>query len=98
MFVTRLRRVLWRDFDSISANVIEKLDPKTLTGNAINNTPQNIHNMEKNLPAEVVGYISPYPTVVTVTQAQYKAAGIETKGEGADSPGVNPGLRNAPSG
>ena len=48
-------------------------------GNAITSTPQIAHIEPTHLPKNVVGEISPYPTVVIVMMAHQKVSGILPK-------------------
>lgn len=58
---------------------MEKLETITGTGSAIVKTPARAHNAPTNIPAYVLGAISPYPTVVIVTIAHHKPSGILLK-------------------
>jgi hypothetical protein len=47
------------------------------TGKAIHNTPQMAQKNPTTLPKGLIGYVSPYPTVVIVTIAHQNELGIE---------------------
>ena len=48
-----------------------------LEGTATNPRPIKTISVENNFPPVVIGYISPYPTVVIVTIAHQNADGID---------------------
>lgn len=58
---------------------MEKFETITGTGRAIVNTPAKAHKAPTNIPAYVLGTISPYPTVVIVTMAHQRPSGILLK-------------------
>jgi hypothetical protein len=46
---------------------MEKLETMTGTGRAITRTPDRAQKLPTTMPAQVLGTMSPYPTVVIVT-------------------------------
>ena len=58
----------------------EKFDPMTVIGKASTKMPLNMVMVPTSWPNNVIGYMSPYPTVVLVTTTHQKDAGMDTKG------------------
>ena len=56
-----------------------KLETMTGTGRAMVSTPASAHRAPTNIPAYVLGTMSPYPTVVIVTRAHQSPSGMLVK-------------------
>ena len=61
-------------------NTAEKFEPMTVTGSASTSTPKHITRPPNVLPRIDRGFMSPYPTVVIVTQVHHIARAMLSKG------------------